>query len=65
MAAVLSVCLQNAGRSQMSRALFTRAAGGGHQELSGGTTRADHVHPGSSKSCANSTSISATEPRSS
>jgi arsenate reductase (thioredoxin) len=46
MAVVLFVCLQNAGRSQMSQALFERAAGGGaHQGLSAGTTPADHVHP--------------------
>jgi arsenate reductase (thioredoxin) len=44
MATVLFVCLQNAGRSQMSRALFTRAADGAHQALSGGTTPAGHVH---------------------
>jgi arsenate reductase len=45
MATVLFVCLQNAGRSQMSQALFTRAAGGAHKALSAGTTPADHVHP--------------------
>jgi arsenate reductase len=45
MATVLFVCLQNAGRSQMSQALFTRAAGGAHQALSAGTTPAAHVHP--------------------
>jgi arsenate reductase len=45
MATVLFVCLQNAGRSQMSQALFTRAADGAHQALSAGTTPADHVHP--------------------
>jgi protein-tyrosine-phosphatase len=42
---VLFVCLQNAGRSQMSEALFTRAAGGAHRALSAGTRPADHVHP--------------------
>jgi arsenate reductase (thioredoxin) len=42
---VLFVCLQNAGRSQMSQALFTRAAGGRHGALSAGTTPADRVHP--------------------
>jgi arsenate reductase len=42
---VLFVCLQNAGRSQMSQALFTRAAGGRHDALSAGTTPADRVHP--------------------
>ena len=45
MATVLFVCLQNAGRSQMSEALFERAAGGAHRALSAGTTPADHVHP--------------------
>jgi protein-tyrosine-phosphatase len=41
----LFVCLHNAGRSQMSAALFERAAGGRHQALSAGTTPADRVHP--------------------
>jgi arsenate reductase (thioredoxin) len=45
MATVLFVCLQNAGRSQMSAALFEQAAGGAHNALSAGTTPADHVHP--------------------
>jgi len=45
MAAVLFVCLHNAGRSQMSAVLFERAAHGRHQALSAGTTPADHVHP--------------------
>lgn len=45
MATVLFVCLQNAGRSQMSRALFERAAAGAHRALSAGTTPADHIHP--------------------
>jgi arsenate reductase len=45
MATVLFVCLQNAGRSQMSQALFTRATGSTHQALSAGTTPAAHVHP--------------------
>jgi len=45
MATVLFVCLQNAGRSQMSRALFERDAAGRHTALSAGTTPADHVHP--------------------
>jgi arsenate reductase len=43
--AVLFVCRQNAGRSQMSAALFDRAAGGRHLSLSAGTTPAEHVHP--------------------
>jgi protein-tyrosine-phosphatase len=45
MAIVLFVCLHNAGRSQMSQALFERAAGGRHTALSAGTTPAAHVHP--------------------
>jgi arsenate reductase len=45
MATALFVCRQNAGRSQMSAALFERAAGGRHRALSAGTTPADHVHP--------------------
>ena len=45
MATVLFVCLQNAGRSQMSQALFQRAAGPAHVALSAGTTPADRVHP--------------------
>jgi arsenate reductase (thioredoxin) len=45
MSTVRFVCRQNAGRSQMSRALFTRAADGRHQAMSAGTTPAPHVHP--------------------
>jgi arsenate reductase (thioredoxin) len=45
MARVLFVCLHNAGRSQMSQALFERAAGGRHQAESAGTTPAERVHP--------------------
>jgi arsenate reductase len=45
MARVLFVCLQNAGRSQMSQALFERAADGRHETRSAGTTPADRVHP--------------------
>jgi arsenate reductase len=45
MARVLFVCLHNAGRSQMSRALFERAADGRHQAESAGTTPAERVHP--------------------
>lgn len=45
MATILFVCLQNAGRSQMSEALFTQAGEGNHKALSAGTTPADHVHP--------------------
>jgi len=42
---VLFVCLHNAGRSQMSQALFDRAAAGRHQTRSAGTTPAEAVHP--------------------
>ena len=45
MACVLFVCLHNAGRSQISQALFERAAAGRHSALSAGTTPADRVHP--------------------
>jgi arsenate reductase (thioredoxin) len=45
MATALFVCLHNAGRSQMSAALFERAAHGRHAALSAGTTPADRVHP--------------------
>jgi arsenate reductase len=44
-ATALFVCLHNAGRSQMSAALFERAAEGRHRALSAGTTPADRVHP--------------------
>jgi arsenate reductase len=44
-ATALFVCLHNAGRSQMSAALFERAAGGRHHALSAGTTPAERVHP--------------------
>jgi arsenate reductase (thioredoxin) len=45
MSTVLFVCKQNAGRSQMSQALFERAAGGRYHALSAGTAPAAHVHP--------------------
>jgi arsenate reductase len=45
MANVLFVCLHNAGRSQISEALFARAAAGAHQTRSAGTTPAERVHP--------------------
>lgn len=45
MSHVLFVCLHNAGRSQMSRALFDRAAAGRHESASAGTTPGDAVHP--------------------
>jgi arsenate reductase len=45
MARVLFVCLHNAGRSQMSEALFSAVAGGGHAARSAGTRPVDRVHP--------------------
>jgi arsenate reductase len=47
MAIVLFVCLHNAGRSQMSAALFERAAGDRHEALSAGSEANPngHVHP--------------------
>jgi arsenate reductase len=47
MSTVLFVCLHNAGRSQMSRALFDQAADGRHQALSAGSVAnpEGHVHP--------------------
>jgi arsenate reductase (thioredoxin) len=44
MANVLFVCLHNAGRSQMSEAIFTREADGRHAARSAGTTPAERVH---------------------
>jgi arsenate reductase len=41
----LIVCLQNDGRSQMSAALFERAAAGRHNALSAGTMPVERVHP--------------------
>lgn len=45
MTRVLFVCLHNAGRSQMSEALFERAAGSAHEARSAGTTPGERVHP--------------------
>src|SRR3954454_14586618 len=47
MSHVLFVCLHNAGRSQMSRALFERAAAGRHSAESAGSIAdpEDRVHP--------------------
>lgn len=45
MARALFVCLHNAGRSQISEALFARAAEGRHEARSAGTTPAQRVHP--------------------
>ena len=42
---MLFVCVQNAGRSQMSRALFERATAGRHSADSAGTRPAQRVHP--------------------
>ena len=42
---VLFVCLHNAGRSQMSQALFEAAADGRHHARSAGTEPAERVHP--------------------
>jgi arsenate reductase len=42
---VLFVCLHNAGRSQMSRALFERAAAGRHEARSAGTQPGERIHP--------------------
>lgn len=45
MARVLFVCLHNAGRSQVSQALFERVGGERHESDSAGTRPADRVHP--------------------
>jgi arsenate reductase (thioredoxin) len=45
MSRVLFVCLHNAGRSQISEALFTRAADGRHESRSAGSTPGERVHP--------------------
>ncbi len=45
MARALFVCLHNAGRSQMSAALFERESGGRHEARSAGTTPGERVHP--------------------
>jgi arsenate reductase len=42
---VLFVCVHNAGRSQISQALFNRAAGAGHEARSAGSDPGDRVHP--------------------
>jgi arsenate reductase len=44
MSRVLFVCLHNAGRSQMSQALFERLAGDHHQARSAGTEPAERIH---------------------
>ena len=45
MASVLFVCLHNAGRSQMSQALFERSVAGRHTAFCAGTAPAERVHP--------------------
>jgi arsenate reductase len=45
MARTLFVCLHNAGRSQMSEALFRGAAGDRHKARSAGTAPTEKVHP--------------------
>lgn len=45
MAHALFVCLHNAGRSQMSQALFERASNGRHTAASAGTQPGERVHP--------------------
>lgn len=45
MVRALFVCLHNAGRSQMSQALFEQAADGNHEARSAGTTPGARVHP--------------------
>jgi len=45
MARVLFLCKQNAGRSQMSQALFEQVADGHHQSRSAGTRPAKQIHP--------------------
>ena len=45
MSRVLFVCVHNAGRSQMSQALFNRLAGERHEGRSAGSKPADRVHP--------------------
>jgi len=44
MANVLFVCVENAGRSQLSEALFTRAAAGRHSARSAGSAPADRLN---------------------
>jgi arsenate reductase (thioredoxin) len=45
MSRVLFVCIHNAGRSQMSRALFELEAAGRHEARSAGSEPGEHVHP--------------------
>ena len=45
MSRVLFVCVHNAGRSQMSQALFNRAARAEHEAQSAGSEPAASIHP--------------------
>jgi arsenate reductase len=45
MSRVLFVCLHNAGRSQMSQALFEKSSDDRHQAQSAGTEPAERIHP--------------------
>ena len=45
MSKVLFVCVHNAGRSQMSQALFELEAEGRHEARSAGSDPGKHVHP--------------------
>ena len=45
MVTVLFACVHNAGRSQMSQALFERRGGSRHQARSAGTEPTDRIHP--------------------
>jgi arsenate reductase len=45
MSRVLFVCIHNAGRSQMSQALFDLASGGRHEARSAGSDPGKRVHP--------------------
>lgn len=45
MSSVLFVCLHNAGRSQIGRALFERAADGRHAAEAAGTQPVERLHP--------------------
>ena len=58
MARVLFVCLHNAGRSQMSEALFERAAAAATRRARPGRRRATASTPRWSRRCASSGSTS-------
>ena len=64
MAHVLFVCRQNAGRSQMSRALFERRAEGRHTADCAGTSPAPAIHPRVEEALAEvGVDVAASEPR--